>query len=104
MKNATMLLTGATGFLGGATLAHLRQSHPDAPVLLLVRGAGLVGAASRVRQSLSRFLEPAMSSCEVICGDLTDPNALTHPGLERVTHVLHLASNTSFRSVRGLKE
>jgi uncharacterized protein YbjT (DUF2867 family) len=104
-----MLLTGATGFLGGATLAHLRQSHPDAPVLLLVRGAGLVGAASRVRQSLSRFLEPApiesaMSSCEVICGDLTDPNALTHPGLERVTHVLHLASNTSFRSVRGLKE
>jgi nucleoside-diphosphate-sugar epimerase len=127
MANPTVLLTGATGFIGGATLARLLRSGPPCRVLLLVRGANPEAAASRVRQSLRRFadlaeLRPALDSCEVICGDLTDPAALDDPRLDQathvvhlasekklaarlddVTHVLHLASNTSFRSVRGVR-
>jgi nucleoside-diphosphate-sugar epimerase len=128
MAAPTVLLTGATGFIGGAALVHLLQSYPSCRVLLLVRGETPAAAAARVRQSLGRFtdlesLEPALRSCEVICGDLTDPDSLadrrldeaTHvvhlaaekrlaaPRLDEVTHVLHLAANTSFRSVRGVR-
>lgn len=108
MKASTVLLTGATGFIGGATLAQLLQSKPDCRVLLLVRGTTPDAAAARVRKSLSRFVEPTrvevgLRSCEIICGDLTDLNALADSRLNDVTHVLHLASNTSFRSVRGVR-
>jgi nucleoside-diphosphate-sugar epimerase len=108
MKTPTILLTGATGFIGGATLAELLESYPDCRVVLLVRGETFAAAVDRVRRSLNRFLEPArveagLNSCDVICGDLTEPATLTHPGLDQVTHVLHLASNTSFRSVRGVR-
>jgi nucleoside-diphosphate-sugar epimerase len=121
------MLTGATGFIGGATLAQLLESHPDCRVQLLVRAATPAAAVSRIRQSLGRFLEPArvetgLRSCAVICGDLTDPKTLANPRLneathvlhlasekklaarlEDVTHVVHLASNTSFRSVRSVR-
>lgn len=128
MKAPIVLLTGATGFIGGATLAQMVQSYPECRVLLLVRGATPAAAAARVRQSLSRFVEPerveaGLRSCEVICGDLTDLKTLANPrlneathvlhlaahkklasaALDDVTHVLHLASNTSFRSVRGVR-
>jgi nucleoside-diphosphate-sugar epimerase len=123
-----VLLTGATGFIGGATLAQLLQSYPNCHLLLLVRAPSQADAAARVRRSLGRFIEPAsiergLRSCAVICGDLTDPKTLANPRLdeathvlhlasekklavtrlEDVTHVLHLASNTSFRSVRGVR-
>jgi len=108
VKSPTVLLTGATGFLGGATLAQLLQSYPDCRVALLVRGATAAAAAARVRDSVARFveldrIELGMRSCELIWGDLTDPQTLTSPCLNEVTHVLHLASNTSFRSVRGVR-
>jgi nucleoside-diphosphate-sugar epimerase len=128
MNSPKVLLTDATGFIGGATLAQLLQGHPQCQVLLLVRGATVSAAANRVRQSLGRFiepvlLEPALDQCQILCGDLTDPTCLDQPrfhevsrvlhsatdkslspvGLEDVTHVLHLASNTSFRSVRGVR-
>jgi nucleoside-diphosphate-sugar epimerase len=128
MKSPIVLLTGGTGFIGGATLAQLLQSYPDCRVLLLVRAPTQSDAAARIRRSLARFIEPAglescLRSCAVICGDLTDPKTLANPRLneathvlhlasekklaasrlEEVTHVLHLASNTSFRSVRGVR-
>jgi nucleoside-diphosphate-sugar epimerase len=128
MNSPKVLLTGATGFIGGAALAQLLQSHPQYRVLLLVRGATVSAAAARVRQSLARFIEPAcldsaLGPCQILCGDLTDPTCLDQPRfqevshvlqsatdtrwaparLEDVTHVLHLASNTSFRSVRGVR-
>jgi nucleoside-diphosphate-sugar epimerase len=124
----TILLTGATGFIGGATLARLLESRPACRVLLLARDRGPESAADRVRQSLARFVGPDRAAallrcCEVIPGDLTNPASLgvsrldeaTHvihlasekklaaQRLDDVTHVLHLASNTSFRSVRGVR-
>jgi nucleoside-diphosphate-sugar epimerase len=122
MSTPTVLLTGATGFIGGAALAQLLQSYPDCRVLLLVRAATLSAAVARVRQSLYRFidprrLEPEVGRCAIISGDLTDSKALADPrpvplasgeqlaarSLDDVTHVLHLAANTSFRSVRGVR-
>jgi nucleoside-diphosphate-sugar epimerase len=128
MATPTVLLTGATGFIGGATLACLRQSHPDYRILLLARDRGAESAGDRVRRSLARFMGPeqavaALRGCEVICCDLTNPDSLGVSSLSEVTHVLHLASekklaakrfddvthvlhlaaNTNFRSIRGVR-
>ncbi|MBI3863388.1 MAG: SDR family oxidoreductase [Planctomycetia bacterium] len=149
MANATILLTGATGFIGGATLAHLLETRPDCRLLILARGDDPSVAALRVQQSLGRFVDlksmaGPLLSCWVVPGDLTDPECLSDerlgaavrlgeqpagaavqssirdapsrdadaasichggdpPRLDDVTHVLHLASNTSFRSVRGVR-
>ena len=128
MLTPTVLLTGATGFIGGATLARLLERHPNCRVLLLVRAPTPTAAAERVRQSLVRFVEPGradalLRNCEVICGDLTDPASLGNPRLDdathvvhlaslkklaaqrldEVTHVVHLASNTNLRAVRGVR-
>jgi nucleoside-diphosphate-sugar epimerase len=106
MTQPTILVTGSTGFIGGAAVARLLQAGPAGRVLLLVRGSTDAEAAERVRRSLARFAEPSgldLGRCEVLRGDLTDPAALADPRLGAVTHVLHLASNTSFRSVRGVR-
>jgi nucleoside-diphosphate-sugar epimerase len=128
MAAPTVLLTGATGFIGGATLARLLETRSDCRVLILARDRGPESAAERVRYSLARFVgldraTDLLRSCEVISADLTDPAHLgigrlevaTHvihlasekklaaEPLDDVSHVLHLASNTSFRSVRGVR-
>lgn len=128
MAIPTVLLTGTTGFIGGATLARLLESYPDCRILLLARDRGPEAAGDRVRRSLARFIGPeraaaGLRSCAVISCDLTNPaslgvsalNEVTHvlhlasekklaaKRLEDVTHVLHLASNTNFRSIRGVR-
>lgn len=108
MSAPTVLLTGATGFIGGAALARLRETRPDARLLLLARDRGPVSAAERVRRSLARFVGPeeaeaGLRACEVLAADLTDPAGLADPRLDAVTHFLHLASNTDFRSVRPVR-
>jgi nucleoside-diphosphate-sugar epimerase len=103
----TVLLTGATGFLGGATAAALLRGPQEVRVLALVRAAGPDEARARLERSLARFAEAgrpeARQRCTVLCGDLTDPAAYQDPRLEGVTHVLHLAANTSLRSVKGVR-
>jgi nucleoside-diphosphate-sugar epimerase len=128
MAEPIVLLTGATGFIGGATLARLLETRPGCRVLLLARDRGPESAAERVRRSLARFVgadrtEAMLRSCDVIPGDLTNPHSLgasrldeaTHvlhlasrkklagEKLDEVSHVLHLASNTNFRSARGVR-
>ena len=56
MATPTVLLTGSTGFIGGATLARLLELRPDCRVLLLARDRGPESAAERVRKSLARFV------------------------------------------------
>ncbi len=103
-----VLLTGGTGFLGGAAGVEILLRHPGCRILFLVRDRATETAETRLRRSLSRFadsvpLDDAWLRCEVIRGDLTDPQTLTDPRLDQVTHVLHLAANTSFLSVRGVR-
>ena len=128
MAEPTVLLTGATGFIGGATLARLLETRPDHRVLVLARDRGPESAAERVRKSVARFVgadrvDALLASCEVIAGDLTNPlslatrrfdeashvlhlasrKKLASDEFDEVSHVLHLASNTNFRSVRGVR-
>jgi nucleoside-diphosphate-sugar epimerase len=104
----TVLVTGATGFLGGALLARLLQTQPSCAVIVLARGDSPEQARERVCQSVARFLdraesEQAFRNVEVLCGDLTDVATFDDPRFDRVTHVCHLAANTSFRSVRTVR-
>ncbi len=109
MAVQTVLLTGATGFIGGATLARLLELQPGCRVLALARDRGSDSAADRVLQSLSRFIGPERAAnlfpfCDVIVGDLTNLETLNDHRLDDVSHVLHLASNTNFRSVRRVRQ
>jgi nucleoside-diphosphate-sugar epimerase len=106
-ERPTVLITGATGFLGGATLAELVLGRPECKVLALVRGGD--DADSRLRKSLSRFLSPAIcdrewARIELLRGDLSQAETWLDPRLNQVTHVIHLAANTSFRSIRSVRE
>lgn len=106
--DTTILVTGATGFLGGAAAALLLQRPKIGRVFLLIRGATPAAALERAKRSLARFGDPipdqAWQRCEVLAGDLTEPATLTDPRLEQVTHVLHAAGDTSLRSVRRVRD
>jgi nucleoside-diphosphate-sugar epimerase len=129
MEHPTVLITGATGFIGGCTLARLLETRPDSRAMVLVRERGFQPASERLRRSLGRFLaaeqlDKALLRCEVVSGDLTDPatcqssrlDEATHvihlaslkklaaQRLDDVTHVLHLASNTNLRAVRSVRQ
>jgi nucleoside-diphosphate-sugar epimerase len=105
MATPTVLLTGATGFIGGATLARLLELRPDCQILLLARDRRSQSAADRVRRSLERFVTPEQAEgglrrCEIIRGDLTDPESLGARRLDEATHVIHLASEKKLASKR----
>ncbi len=109
MALQTVLLTGVTGFIGGATLARLLELQPECRVLVLARDRGSDSAADRVLQSISRFVGSERAAnllpfCDVIVGDLTNPETRNDHRLDDVSHVLHLASNTNFRSVRRVRQ
>lgn len=99
----TVLLTGATGFIGGATLAHGLSQDPDWHWICLVRGKGEEQARVRLAENLGRFMgadaaRKAIRRVEIVVGDITDPASLEDGRLDAVTHILHLAADTSFRA------
>jgi len=100
-----VLVTGATGFLGGAFLDRMLSSEGPGPVryVLLARDGGGTDARSRILARLGRFrgreaAEQALSHCDVVSADLRQPDTLDHPLLDEVSHVVHLGANTSFIS------
>jgi len=101
--SATVLITGATGFLGGATLLHLLETRPDLRVLALVRAASPDEGRARLARSLSRFGCTARPKVEVVCGDITAAETLADARLDAVTHVTELAANTAFCLVRSVR-
>jgi HAD superfamily hydrolase (TIGR01490 family) len=54
LAGAHVLLTGATGFLGQATLERLLSSYPDTRVSVLIRSRGERGAAERLAALLRK--------------------------------------------------
>jgi nucleoside-diphosphate-sugar epimerase len=105
VASATVLVTGATGSIGGAAAALLLDDARVDRLLLLVRAQRETAGWERARRSLLRFattaeVERARPRIAVLSGDLRDDEVLADRRLDEVTHVLHAAANTSFRSVR----
>jgi nucleoside-diphosphate-sugar epimerase len=107
-NSPTVFLTGATGFLGGASLFHLLDRSYDGRIVCLVRTADRAAAEQRVLRSLARFApRPWLRlprNVEILRGDLLAHDWHAAPELEGVTHVLHLAANTSFGNNRGVRK
>ena len=51
----TLLITGVTGFLGGAALEAILNSHSGVNLLLLVRADNGEAAVARVKENLRKF-------------------------------------------------
>ncbi|MDQ3904857.1 MAG: HAD-IB family hydrolase [Actinomycetota bacterium] len=105
LAGAHVLLTGATGFLGQATLERLLSSYPDTRVSVLIRSRGERGATERLsallRKNVFRPLRERLGADElaravrarvnVIDGNL---DSATLP--DNLDVVIHGASTVSF--------
>ena len=96
------LVTGVTGFLGGAVVAELLTAPFAGKLLLLVRAGSPTEGLERARRSLERFEVPAhqleqLTVANILCGDLANVAAFTDDSrLHAVTHVINCAGITSF--------
>lgn len=97
-----LLLTGATGFLGGAILSQLIAAPEWPSVLLLVRAANPAQGRVRLLESLRRFevspaLQARLETSQILCGDLADVAGFADdPRLADVTRVINSAALASF--------
>ncbi len=97
-----LLLTGGTGFLGGAITAELAGSPFWDDTRFLVRAATREEGAARLRATLARFEVPAaqqerVRASQVILGDLRDPDAIFQDAaMAEVTHLINCAAIATF--------
>jgi nucleoside-diphosphate-sugar epimerase len=100
-----ILVTGVTGFIGGALAARLENDA--ARIVALVRAGSREEGRARLEQSLSRFdgaerASVAVGRMEVVTGDLSSESTYGDSLFDRVTHVVHAAACTSFGSTRDV--
>ena len=98
---ARILLTGATGLIGGAVLHQALARDDDATWVCLVRCANVEQGRQRVAARLERFTDPftaqrLVRKIEIVPGDFTRADLDMDPRLDACTHVLHLAVDTSW--------
>lgn len=96
-----ILLTGATGLIGGAVLHHALEQDDTTQWICLVRCGTVEQGRQRVAARLSRFTDPFTAQrlarkVEIVPGDFTRADLDMDPRLDGVTHVLHLAADTSW--------
>lgn len=97
-----LLLTGATGFLGGAVLEKIIIKSVDFNYLLLVRAATPEQGLFRIRENMAKFNIPIQQLNQItleniLLGDLANPeDFLDNPRLNDVTHVINSAAVASF--------
>ena len=100
----SILLTGGTGFLGGAVAAELLTSPQWSRAVLLIRASTPIEGMARLTANLQRFgvygaALSRISPEQIICGDITDPAAFAgDQRLAAITKVLKCAAVTSFGS------
>ena len=100
-----IFLTGSTGFLGGACLATLLDAGFDDEIVCLVRAEDDDAAEARVGRSVARFGRSSHlpRNVRTLRGDLLSDEWHTAAALDGVSHVLHLAANTSFGHNPGIR-
>jgi nucleoside-diphosphate-sugar epimerase len=97
-----ILVTGATGFLGGALAADLLTTPEWDQVLLLVRAESPSHAYQRAVRSLARFTSDLealrrLRPEQVIAGDFTQPAGfIADARLASIKRVVHCAALTTF--------
>lgn len=103
----TLLLTGATGFLGSAFYLNASRLGLAADCLLLVRGDSEAVCRQRLAHRFAYALGPecataAANACAIVRGDLHSLD--THPDsrLDRIERVAHFAADTSFTAQRAV--
>ena len=104
----TLLITGSTGFLGGAVIAELIGQPRWGKVLLLVRAPDAATGRKRVVESLRKF-NVSPDQCgrvhvdQIICGDLcTVPEFADDARLRQVTEVINCAALAGFGKPKTL--
>jgi thioester reductase-like protein len=96
----SILLTGATGFLGAFVLAEL-LTHTDAQIHCLIRGRDAATAMRRLETTLGRYDLPALDlATRVTCipGDLTKPRLGIETDHERlaIDTIVHSGASVNF--------
>jgi long-chain acyl-CoA synthetase len=97
----TLLLTGATGFVGMELLARLVNAPAACatPVVALIRAEDDAHATRRLHETLSVFgaVEPYAQRVTAVAGDLERPGLGIDPRLARsVSEIVHGAASVSF--------
>lgn len=98
----TLLITGATGFLGGAVTVNLLKRNDAFRLLLLVRGNSRAEGLRRVKSNLAKFgiddsQLATLTDDNILIGDLANAEEFTQDSrLDEVTHVLNCAALASF--------
>src|SRR5437762_1730284 len=89
-----ILLTGGTGFIGGAVLAELAATSLWPDTLIMVRANNLAEGKERVARSMQRFfpersIANLISNDQIVLGSLEDAHNLYRDARTRhVTHVI----------------
>lgn len=102
-----ILITGATGFLGGEILVYCAKRPEVDKIYCLVRAKTGDDADKRIRKVFALHND-AFDPDKIIAvrGDLVDPNLAEvlkqHPGLSKVNVIIHAAANTSFSRIYDL--
>ncbi|GDX04691.1 SDR family oxidoreductase [Buttiauxella sp. A111] len=97
-----LLITGATGFLGGAVLARALSDTSIESILLLVRADSANEGVARIKNNLANFgcseaLLSKINENNILLGDLAySENFLNDERLSSVTHVINSAAVASF--------
>lgn len=96
-----LLVTGGTGFIGGAILAEMAATALWPRCQFLVRAKTLAEGRERLRRSMARFLAdgdgfPALRDDQLMLGDLAAIGAEHAGRLGEISHVIHCAALTSF--------
>lgn len=100
----SILITGASGFVGGAVVENLLRQYQDNPfnLLLLVRAENPSAGLLRIRNNLEKFgLNTSQLSTineeNILIGDLGEPEDFAQdPRIDQVSYVINCAAIASF--------
>ncbi len=95
-----LLLTGATGFIGGATAVDLHKKGLLNQTIFMVRALSPADGLSRLLANLAVFnctpKSNELNEAQIICADLSDIDSLMQADWREVTHVIHCAALATF--------